>query len=216
MNQFKYETHLHTKESSACGKATGAEHVHFMKEQGYQGIIVTDHFLNGNSRISKELPWEERIDLFCKGYEEAKKEGDRIGLDVFFGLEWNFTNDEFLIYGVDKAWLLSHPDMLSWSHTRLFEEVNKVNGLMIQAHPFRIRPYVKDLRLYPFHVHGIEVTNAQNDAPYDSYAQLYAEYYSLAVTSGSDLHWCEIPERGFRITSYNVCYTKLLRPKRKK
>ncbi len=198
MNGYRYETHLHTSESSACGKATGAEQVHFLKAHGYQGLIVTDHFLNGNTRILKSLPWEEQIDLFCRGYEEAKKEGDKIDFDVFFGVEWNFNNDEFLLYGIDRQWLLAHPDMLSWSHTRLFEEINKIGGLMLQAHPFRIRSYVKDLRLYPYHVHGIEVTNAQNEAPYDNYARRYASYFSLAVTSGSDLHWSGEPDRGFR------------------
>ena len=82
---FFYETHMHTCQASACGKATGKEQARAYKEAGFAGIIITDHFFGGNTAVSRELPWEERVDLFWKGYEDAKEEGDRIGLDVFFG-----------------------------------------------------------------------------------------------------------------------------------
>ena len=57
------------------------------KEIGYTGLIVTDHFFNGNCAVPKDLPWKERIDMYYAGYEDAKAEGDKIGLQVFFGLE---------------------------------------------------------------------------------------------------------------------------------
>ena len=36
-----------------------------------------------------KLDWEQQVDLFMRGYESAKEEGDKLGLDVFFG--WEFT-----------------------------------------------------------------------------------------------------------------------------
>ena len=146
---YKYETHLHTSEASLCGANTGAELARFYKELGYQGLVVTDHFFNGNTAIDRSLPWEEKVAQYCLGYEHAKEEGDKIGLDVFFGVEWAFHGDEFLLYGVSKEWLLAHPDMLDWSHKQLFEEINKIGGLMIQAHPFRDRGYIGIIHLYP-------------------------------------------------------------------
>ena len=68
---YKYETHMHTSEGSACGKSTAAEMVRSYKEQGYTGIFVTDHFFNGNCAVDRSLNWEEKIDLFCRGYENA-------------------------------------------------------------------------------------------------------------------------------------------------
>ena len=62
-------------------------------------MVVTDHFFNGNTAIDRSLPWEEKVELYCRGYENAKEEGDKIGLDVFFGVEWAFHGDEFLLYG---------------------------------------------------------------------------------------------------------------------
>lgn len=88
---FLYETHMHTCQASLCGKATGAEQARAYKEAGFTGIIITDHFFGGNTAVDRTLPWTERVDLFWKGYEDAKAEGDRIGLDVFFGLEQNFS-----------------------------------------------------------------------------------------------------------------------------
>ena len=64
---YRYETHMHTSEASACAVSTGAQMADAHKAAGYTGIIVTDHFFNGNSAVPRDLPWEERIDLFCKG-----------------------------------------------------------------------------------------------------------------------------------------------------
>ena len=85
-NLYLYETHLHTTAASACARSSGAEYISFYKSLGYAGIIVTDHFFNGNCSIPDNLPWEERVNLFCRGYEEAKAEGDRQGLQVFFAV----------------------------------------------------------------------------------------------------------------------------------
>ena len=52
---YKYETHLHTREGSACASATGGEMVRAHIEAGYSGMIVTDHFLTEYCR-SKEYP----------------------------------------------------------------------------------------------------------------------------------------------------------------
>lgn len=195
---YKYETHLHTSEASLCGSSTGAELARFYKEQGYQGLVVTDHFFNGNTAVDRSLPWEEKVALYCRGYESAKEEGDKIGLDVFFGVEWAFHGDEFLLYGVSKEWLLAHPDMLGWSHKQLFEEIEKIGGLMIQAHPFRDRGYIGIIHLYPELVHGIEVTNTGNAPMDDRLADVYAKYWNLPVTSGSDTHRVGLPGRGIR------------------
>ena len=71
---FKYETHMHTAETSACASATGKEQADRYKELGYDGIIITDHFLNGNchQEIKDCDDWEKKVDMFMSGYEAAK------------------------------------------------------------------------------------------------------------------------------------------------
>lgn len=185
---YRYETHLHTNQASACGISPGKAYIQSYLDEGYSGIIVTDHFFNGNTSISYNLPWRERVRLLAQGYEEAKEYGDHLGLSVFFGFEYSYGQDEFLIYGLDKAWLLEHPQIMGWNHRTLYEEVDKEGGLVVQAHPFRERNYLSRINLHPYTVHAVEVINGENDDEFDRKARKYAKFYNLPMTSGSDIH----------------------------
>lgn len=197
MGLYLYETHLHTKEASACSILSGAEQARLYKEAGYAGIIVTDHFFNGNTAIPSDLPWEERVDLFCKGYENAKEEGDKIGLAVFFGWESCYRGTEFLIYGLDKEWIKKHPDMLSWSIEEQYYKVHEAGGYVVHAHPFRIRPYIKEVRLFPEFVDGVETYNVGNrNFEFDKKAAAYAKKHKLPAFAGTDAHGFEIERSG--------------------
>ena len=185
---FLYETHLHTCLASKCGVSTGKEHARFYRDIGYTGIIMTDHFFGGNTAVDRELPWEQRIDLFWRGYEDAKEEGDRIGLDVFFGLEQNFGWDEYLIYGLSKSYMKAHPEMEHWTRRQQLEEVHKAGGCVIQAHPFRMRGYMDDIKLGYLYCDGIEAANAGNDALDDARAMKLGRERGMIMTAGSDNH----------------------------
>lgn len=185
---YLYETHLHTAEASACAYASGADYIDFYLERGYTGIIVTDHFLAGNTCISRALPWEEQVEQFCRGYEHARAAGEQKGLDVFFGMEAGFDGDEFLLYGITKEWMLRHPDMPQWSRSRLFAEVDAIGGLVVQAHPFRERAYLSHILLYPRCCHAVEAVNCGNEQPFDTRAAVYAAHWGLPMTGGSDAH----------------------------
>lgn len=197
---YKYETHLHTCQASACATATGKQQALAYKAAGYTGIVITDHFFRGNTCIHHNLPWHERIELFCKGYEDAKKTGDEIGLQVFFGWEETFEGQDFLIYGLDKEWLLNHPEMEYWTIQQQFDEVDKFGGLVIQAHPFRDRPYIPKIRLFPNQVHGVEVFNACNRNHENEQAFIYAKKYDLPMTAGSDSHHPNIICSGIQVS----------------
>lgn len=197
---YRYETHLHTCQGSKCGKATGAEQARFYKEAGFQGVIITDHFCGGNTAMPKEGEWKDRIDAFCKGYEDALEEGKKIGLDVFFGWEECFNrgnagNDEYLIYGLDKQWLYDHPEVEFWNRRQYFEGVRAAGGCMIQAHPFRRRDYIRQIRLGLQFCDGIEAANIFNDQFADVCAMRYAKEYDLVTIAGSDNHLSGMPGR---------------------
>jgi len=188
---YKYETHLHTSEGSACGTSQGAEYIKAYKEAGYSGIFVTDHFFGGNCAVDRALSWEEKIQAYCKGYENAKAEAEKLyGKDfsVFFGLEQTFDGDDYLVYGLDKEWLLAHPEVETMRHMDLFAAVNSVGGLMIQAHPFRFRQYMRAMHQHPLEVHGVEIYNGGNKPIENQMAELYAQAFNFPVTSGSDIH----------------------------
>ncbi len=199
MKSYKYETHLHTKEASACGTSFAKDYIKAYFDIGYSGIFVTDHFFGGNTAVSRDLPWKERVELYCTGYENALKEAESFNLQhnlcgtdkefkVFFGIEQTFSGDDYLIYGLDKKWLFNHPEIENMAQPQLFEAVKQQNGLFIQAHPFRLRDYIKAIHLYPRDVHGVEIYNAGNKSSENELAELYAKQYDFAVTSGSDIH----------------------------
>lgn len=188
---YRYETHLHTSEGSACGSISGAEQARRYHELGYQGIIITDHFFTGNCAVPRELPWKEWARQFCLGYVNAKKAGDEIGLDVFFGWESNYHGAEFLIYGLSPEWLEEHPEVLDWSVEQQFENVSKAGGMVIQAHPFREDWYIDQVRVYPHAVHGVEVFNVGNEFRnpiYNDRALAYAMEHKLPMIAGTDSH----------------------------
>lgn len=186
---YKYETHLHTFEASACATSNGAAMADAHKKAGYTGIIVTDHFFNGNTAIPNDLAWEERVERFCMGYENAKRRGDEIGLQVFFGWEFNYDSTEFLTYGLDKKWLLEHPEILSMKYPDYQKLVKSCGGFLVHAHPFRERWYIPKLVLVPEYTDAVEIYNDGNDMEvFNERAKWYAESFNLPFTAGSDIH----------------------------
>ena len=52
------------------------------------------------------------------------------------------------------------------------------NGaLIIQAHPFREAFYIDHIRLFPRHVHGVEIVNANRPEKENNLAKIYTNHY---------------------------------------
>ncbi|MCR5330161.1 MAG: PHP domain-containing protein [Lachnospiraceae bacterium] len=185
---YKYEVHMHTAQSSACGKTPGADYIAEFKRLGYDGMIITDHFYHGNTRPSRDLPWEDYVEEFCKGYEAAKAEGDRQGVRVFFGWEENHHGDEYLIYGPDKEWLKKHPEIRDADQTEYLKLIHEAGGLVVQAHPFRERGYMNLINIHPFQCDAMEACNFGNPPYQDTFAYNFCKDRGIIMTSGTDLH----------------------------
>lgn len=185
---YKYETHVHTCEGSACASASGAAQAMFYKSRGFTGIVVTDHFFNGNTAIPHELPWEEKVNHFCLGYENAKEQGKKIGLDVFFGWEYSYHGADLLTYGLDKQWLLKHPMVMDMDVNSYCDFVREQGGIIVHAHPFREADYIAMIRLFPRKCDACEIINSCRTDFENNMAKLYAESYGLMPFAGSDNH----------------------------
>ena len=56
----------------------------FYKQLGYDGVFITNHFLDGNINPAVwELDWCEQIDYYFSDYEQAAEIGGKIGIRVF-------------------------------------------------------------------------------------------------------------------------------------
>lgn len=188
MNLYKYETHAHTSEVSKCASISSQDIVRFYKNKGYTGLFITDHFLNGNTLVSQDLPWDKKIEWYCSGFEKAYEEGQKIGIDVFFGWEYTYKGSDFLTYGLDKAWLLNHPDLLSHSLIEYCDLVHHDGGFIVHAHPFRQAVYIDMIRLLPDKVDAVEVNNACRTDFENRQAMEYANNHNLIKFAGSDNH----------------------------
>lgn len=200
---YKYEIHVHTAESSFCGVATACEQVNLYKERGYQGIIVTDHFINSSSTSpvkfdwnSTAFDWEESMKFVVAGYEAAKAEGEKIDFDVFFG--WEFmvkgTGTDLLTYGLEPEFLLEHPYIHTLDLAAYSELIRSHGGFITQAHPYRNRPYIKSVGpVDPVFIDAVEVFNAADPDEVNDLALAFAKEHGLPMQAGSDSHHVEIP-----------------------
>ncbi len=175
-----FDMHVHTYPSSPCGTLDGKTIAEYYKKAGYDGIVVTDHFIK-----SVGITYEECCNRHMQGYLDAKHRGDEIGLTVLYGCELRFLSNvnDYLVYGMTNDFLLSNPDIYNWTPAHL-KEVCEQNGFVFyQAHPFRNGCTV----INPDDLFGIEVFNGGYNQR-NEIANIWAEKYKLHKISGSDCH----------------------------
>lgn len=184
---YRYETHLHTSLVSACSQFEPEEIVEKYVRLGYRGLFVTDHFLNGNTSVPKDLPWEERVARYTEGYQAVKRAAAG-ALDVFFGIESSNRGADFLVYGLDEKWYAAHPEIMELTPRDFCLCLRKAGALVVQAHPYREAFYLDRMTLLPFAVDGIEAINACEGDRSNGLAKTLACAYDLPCTGGSDIH----------------------------
>ena len=186
---YLYETHLHTFPVSRCGHASVRENLEFYKSLGYDGVFITNHFIESFRDKRSSGSYEQDIQYFCSDYEDGVEIGKEIGLRVFFAWETSTGGSDFLIYGLDKQWLLAHPEILDMKKREQLEFFGAEGALVIQAHPYREAKYIDHIRLFPRSVHGVEVINACRTDFENEMAAHYAKSYELLPFAGSDNHY---------------------------
>ena len=185
---YRYETHLHTAPVSKCATATIEESLRQYKDLGYDGVFVTNHFLDGSLNIDRNAPYEERLNFFFSDYEKGLEIGKELGIKVFCGAEMNYGGTDFLVYGLDKQWYLAHPEIMEMEKSEELRFLKENGALIIHAHPFREASYIDHIRLYPRSIDGVEVINACRTDLENKMARQYAENYELIPFAGSDNH----------------------------
>ena len=198
---YLYETHLHTQPASGCARWSAAEAVKYYKDAGYAGIFITNHFLDDDIPELRALPYEDQINLYFKDFEDGLEAGREVGLAVFCGVELSYKGTDFLVYGLDKAWYLAHPEIDAMPIKDFLALAKQEGALVIHAHPFREAGSIDHIRLYPRSVHGVEVYNGNRSAFENEMAQKYALNYGLLQFAGSDIHGKE--PHGER---YGMCF----------
>ena len=189
---FKYDIHVHSKEGSPCGKDSAVDIARAYAKGGYDGFVLTDHF--GRYLLDLFDSYREAIDNQYRAYCLAREEGERLGLRVFFGIEYRHGVYDFLTFGIDRDFLLRNEDIFEIPFEEYAARVHEVGGLIIQAHPFR-KVGRHPLMIQNSYVDAIEIYNGSHvpyhspyPAVYNDLAAHYAEVMGLIGTAGSDTH----------------------------
>lgn len=194
---YFYETHMHTKEGSACSAADALDMAKAYKNAGYSGLFITNHNWGGNTSVDRCLPWNEWIDKYFEPYYRMREWGDKNDFSVFCGMETGYGGPEFLIFGLEPQFWHDHPELQDADPTEQEELVHAAGGLVFQAHPARQADYIKEIRLFPDCVDGVEAFNAAHSSPFskshnnksfNDEAIEYARQHNFVCVAGSDCH----------------------------
>ncbi|MBO5909467.1 MAG: hypothetical protein J6Q67_06920 [Clostridia bacterium] len=181
---------MHTLPVSRCARYSVRDNLEFYRSLGYDGIFITNHFLDGNINIDKALPYEEKVNFYFSDYEEALKLSQEIGIKVFLGVEISYRGTDFLIFGLDKEWYLAHPEIMDMKKSEELPFLASHGALVIQAHPYRQDKHIDHIRLFPHCIEGVETINACRTELENKMADIYADSYGFVKTAGSDNHIC--------------------------
>ncbi len=188
---YKYELHSHTRECDRGATLGGAELVHLYKDAGYDGIVITDHYIERfYTRWFRDevegLTHRQQVFRWQKGYLAAKEAGEELDFAVFAGAEVRFDGhpNDYLIYGLHEEFYYSVPRLNELNNLEELLALLPAEVCVVQAHPFRDDMEVKT----PIGLFGIEVFNGGTEQFRNEMARQFAMHYELPMTSGSDSH----------------------------
>lgn len=204
MKKYKYELHCHTGMVSRCGRVHPKEIVKLHKEQGYSGIVVTDHYSPMTWRNPLQIVCPHKtggIDFYLSAYREMKKYEDD-DFSVMFGIELRHygTANDYLVYGVEEEWFKKQGNLMSLFEKDAYKLMHQQGYLVYQAHPFRtgIR------RCNPDFIDGVEVFNGKCNKHQNDQAYQWAKENNKLMVSGSDFHVMKQLAKGGIITTKQI------------
>ena len=203
---YKTETHLHTAETSHCGKIPAKDLIAAYAEKGYSTVFVSDHledYIFSNKLCSGPNDYIVGATRHLRGYYKAKEAGEKYGVTVLMSSELFIEGNDYLLYGIDEDFLCMHPAITDLNIAEIYERANDYGAIIVAAHPFRTnRRHIMEF------VHGVEVVNAA-----DKYYHINQNHLALQLaesmphllrTSGSDCHKPADIGRGGIITDHKI------------
>lgn len=184
---YLYDVHVHTSETSPCGKVDAETLVCMYKTAGYDGLVITDHYCRDYFEALRAGSWKDKINQFLRGYRIALQKGKKLGINVLLGIELRFDENwnDYLIYGIDENFLYENRYLYEMSIKTFHDYVRDTTVLIYQAHPFRIASFPEK----PEYLDGIEVYNGNpRHESHNEKAADYAKKHNLKMLSGSDFH----------------------------
>ena len=184
---YKTETHMHVSDVSRCSRLTAAEMVERYHRAGYTTLMIADHLKKSHFERWGDMPWEQQVDWFLSGYENAKAAAQPLGMHVIFSAELELADsrNHYLLYGIDGEFLKNCPDILNWDMATFYPYAKERGVTIVQAHPYRDGVCFPT----PEYVDGFEVHNSNpRHENFTDKAIETARQYGKPMTAGSDAH----------------------------
>ena len=204
---YKYELHAHTRECDRDAHLGACELVHLYKDAGYDGIVITDHYIERFytqwfPEDVRGLTHEQQVKRWLKGFYTARDEGEKIGFTVLPGAEVRFDGypNDYLIYGLHEDFFFTVPRLNELKNVDGLLSVMPENVCVVHAHPFRNGMVVAN----PRGLFGMEAYNGGTEKFRNEMAREFASHYGLAMTSGSDIHGMNRLAKGVIMTERRI------------
>ncbi len=186
--KYRIELHAHTKPASACSEISPEDVVSVYHSLNCHAVCITNHFTSNlfPGTLSK-TEHEETVIKFYNDFLRAKTQGDKLGIEVIFGLELRFAENinDYLIYGIDFDEALKISYLLGTTVADFRNNYKNENSVFIQAHPFRngmtevpisLLDGIEAFNMHPHHNSRIGVSAK------------YALQNNLIAIAGTDYH----------------------------
>jgi len=184
---LKFDMHCHTKEGSIDGKVPVARYAELLKDEGFDGMLVTDH------------------DSY-KGYQWSADNREQMPADfmVLMGVEYDTKDSGHFLVIMPDGIKLKALQIRGMSIELLIQLVHHFGGILGPAHPFGMRSssamlfskLAKDphlIREFDF----IEGFNTCETIQANQLAQKLADKYNKQCFGGTDAHKEEYIGMGF-------------------
>ncbi len=179
--KFKTELHAHTSPVSRCSDIPPKVLVELYAKKGYDSLLITNHFIPKETNLTKNA----FIEYYMKDYYEAKSYGEKLGINVIFGVEYRLLAgwNDYLIYGICEKDLGELFDLSELSVDEFYDCFKAEKRVIIQAHPFR-RSITQTISVDGYEVYNLHPNHNQRTAV----AADFAKNSGKLITCGSDCH----------------------------
>ncbi len=159
------------------------------------------HYCNGslfygNTSVDRSCRGRSGYGASVSDMSMQRQRGNASGSRCFLDGK-HVMRGQFLVYGLDQAWLLAHPQIKDASIGEQYALVHEGGGIISHAHPFREEDYIPEIRLFPEYVDAVEGVNAMHSSRasdchknplFNERALAYGKEHNLPFTAGSDQH----------------------------
>ncbi len=179
------DLHAHSALSRCC-KIDGKDVLLVAKENGMDGIVLTNHYDRSYLINDDKIEYAKR---YIAEFYYVREWALKLGVEAYFGVEITMAkhnNVHVLLYGVEPEFLLEYPDLYDYELMDLYELAHEYNSILVQAHPLRNNC---DVLLDLKYLDGIEANcHTIYEGPHLQTVSNIASENKKILTCGGDFH----------------------------